>query len=411
MSEKTMRDQVLRELNRNGGLLPMKPCWVARDFLPPGRRLGLSAAEYDAGERGFICERWIVSETEAKNAIVVPHEGQSWLKTADGAPILLADAIDLCRDEILGPDYASRHAGLDRLLKIYDYGTRLFYHIHQRKQDAALVGMNSKEEAYYYLDADPGKHPETFFGVHPYIVEEGRQRELFLPYLEQWQGDAILGHSRAYLNVEGEGFHLAPGLLHAPGTALTLELQESSDIMSILQAEVEGVSIDKRMLFQHIPAEAVAVAKEAAVLDQIDWEACADPYFYENHHLTPVTIGDDLPAGVAEEWVWYNSTRFSGTRITLQPGCEYVSTGRGIHGLFVWKGTGFVDGFAVEGQKVSLIDASDEFLVTHDSALKGVKLRNTGATNMVVFKFFGPEINDAVVPFLKPVSSRRPCRA
>jgi len=57
MREKQMRDQTLREMNRNGGLLPMKPCWVARDFLPPGRRLGLSAAEYSAGERGFICER------------------------------------------------------------------------------------------------------------------------------------------------------------------------------------------------------------------------------------------------------------------------------------------------------------------------------------------------------------------
>ncbi|MDR3488196.1 MAG: hypothetical protein P4M05_25275 [Bradyrhizobium sp.] len=401
MREKQMRKRILRELDRNGGLLPTKPCWVARSFLPPGRRLGLSEAEYDAGERGSICERWIVSETEVKNAVVLPHEGQSWIRTSDDTPILLADALDVCRDELLGADYARRHTSLDRLLKIYDYETRLFFHIHQRKQDAAKVGMNSKEEAYYYLDADPGKHPETYFGVHPYIVDGGRQKEFFLPYLKQWQGESILRHSRAYLNAEGEGFHLAPGILHAPGTALTLELQESSDIMAILQAEVDGLKIDKALLFQHLPQD--AVAEEAAVLDQIDWEACADPYFYENHHLAPLAIAGEVPEGVAEEWVWYNSTRFSGTRITLQPGRKYVSTGLGVHGLFVWKGAGFVDDFPVEGQKVSLTEAADEFLVVHDKALKGVGLRNTGSIPMVVFKFFGPEINDSIVPSIKPV--------
>jgi len=40
--------QILEELARNDGLLAMKPCWVARDFLPPGRRLGLTEKEYDA---------------------------------------------------------------------------------------------------------------------------------------------------------------------------------------------------------------------------------------------------------------------------------------------------------------------------------------------------------------------------
>ena len=38
-----------------------------------------------------------------------------------------------------------------------------------------LVGANSKEEAYYFPeDVDLGPHPETFFGVHPYIVQRGQ---------------------------------------------------------------------------------------------------------------------------------------------------------------------------------------------------------------------------------------------
>lgn len=403
MNEKHTRDLVIRELEHSGGLLPMKPCWVTRDFLPPGRRLGLSEQEYDAGERGFVCERWIVSETKADNTIDTPHEGQSWIKTSTGEPLLLIDALKVAGDLLLGADYAKRHRGLDRLLKIYDYKTRLFYHIHQMKEDAAKVGMNSKEEAYHYLDADLGAHPETFFGVHPYIVRENLQEELFVPYLEQWSGDEILQHAFAYTNVAGEGFHLPPGILHAPGTALTLELQESSDIMSILQAEIDGVKIDKNMLYRHIPADLVEAKKERAVLDQIDWAASADPYFYENHRLHPLPIAETLPAGIAEEWIWYNSDRFSGTRITLQPGKRHVSRALGVHGLFVWKGVGRIDAFPVEGQKVSLKASRDEFLVAHDKAVDGVTVENTGSEPLVVFKFFGPGINDAIVPRITPM--------
>ena len=202
----------------------------------------------------------------------------------------------------------------------------------------------------------------------------------------------------------GEGFHLPPGILHAPGTALTLELQESSDIMAVLQAEIDGIKLNKKLLFNHIPAVAVAAKKERAVLDQIDWEACADPYFYENHRLRPLPVAGEMPAGVAEEWIWYNSTKFSGTRITLQPGKSYVSKGLGVHGLFVWRGAGLVDKFEVEGQKVSLDAARDEFLVSYSKAARGVTLTNTGTVPMVVFKFFGPDINDKIVPFLKHVS-------
>ena len=401
MDKSDIRKRVIQELESNNGLLLMKPCWVARDFLPPGKRLGLTDAEYDAGPRGFICERWIVSETQADNAINVAHEGQSWIKMSTGQPILLVDALEACRDALLGAEYAKRHKGLDRLLKIYDYKKRLFYHIHQKKADAAKVGMNSKEEAYHYLDADLGAHPETFFGVHPYIVREGLQKELLLPYLVKWQGDDVLKHARAYLNVIGEGFHLAPGILHAPGTALTLELQESSDIMSVMQADIDGTKIDKAMLYRHIPDAEIKAKGEAAALDDVDWEACADPYFYENHRLHPLPIDAPVPDGVSEEWVWYNSTRFNGTRVTLAPGASYLSLALGVHGIFVWKGRGTIGGFPVEGQKVTLQDSRDEILISHARALEGVEIHNTGDTQLVLFKFFGPEINDEIVPFIE----------
>jgi hypothetical protein len=401
MTSSEIRSIVLTELEKNDGKLPLRPCWVTRDFLPPGKRLGLKDSEYPAGKSGNICERWLVSETEALNAVKIKNEGLSYLQIA-GENILLSDAIKSCREEILGIPYAKKHDKLNRLLKIYDYKNRLFYHIHQMEPDARKVNMNSKEEAYHYLDADLGAHPETFFGVHPYIVKEKRQKEIFLPFLREWKGgDEILQHSRAYLNVPGEGFHLPAGILHAPGTALTLELQESSDVMAVLQPHIEGIPMSKDLLLAHVPADEKEKYGEEAVLREIDWEACADPYFYENHRLYPQLLKETVQEGGYEEWIWYNTPKFSGMRITVTPGGKFISKGLGVHGLFVWRGEGKIDGCKVEGQKVSLTEAHDEFLITHDKAVRGLVIENTGSENLVAYKFFGPEINDSIIPHIK----------
>ena len=39
-----------------------------------------------------------------------------------------------------------------------------------------------------------GPHPETFFGVHPYIVQEGKQ-DILLKHLVEWKDDLILQHA------------------------------------------------------------------------------------------------------------------------------------------------------------------------------------------------------------------------
>jgi hypothetical protein len=209
-----IRESVEKTMDKNNGILYLQPCWVARKFLPPGCRLGLSEKEYDLGERGFVCERWLGSETKADNAIGPDDEGLSYINI-EGKNITLRDAIRACSKQIMGEEYAQSHDSLGRLPKIYDYNSRVFYHTHQKEKDAKRVGKYPKEEAYYFLeDAELGNHPETFFGVHPYIVEQGIQFDTLLPYLIDWNSDLILKHSRAYLNVPGEGFHPPMFLLY-----------------------------------------------------------------------------------------------------------------------------------------------------------------------------------------------------
>ncbi len=382
------REIIENALAKSNGIFRLEPAWVARDFLPPGRRLGLKEAEYEVGERGWISERWIGSTTQADNRVGPPDEGLSYL-AIEGERVTLKEAVEVAGPTILGDAYSKTHKGLGRLAKIYDFAARIPYHIHQRQADAALVGRNSKEEAYYFPEGvDVGPHPETFFGVHPTIVEQ-KQYDILLPYLVDWNSDLILRHSRAYLLVPGEGFHLPAGGLHGPGTALTIELQEDSDVFAMLQALVGGKIISKELLFKDVRKEDRAALGERAVLNQVDWELSGDPYFYENRHTSPQLIAETRQPGGDEYWIYYNTTRFSGKKLVVKPGQKFKSVDNGVYNILVWRGRGLYDGHAIEAGNFAL----DELLVPHSKATTPIWVENTGTEDLIIIKFFGPDIN------------------
>lgn len=304
----------------------------------------------------------------------------------------LRDALEIAPADIMGAEYAATHAGLGRLAKIFDYRGRLPLHLHHRQQHASLVGCRSKDEAYYFPPGvDLGPHPETFLGVHPSIVEDGNQ-EVLLPYLEDWDSDLILRHSVAYLQVPEEGFHVPSGVLHAPGSALTIELQEDSDVLSMLQAVVGGIPISKDLLWKDVRPEDREEKGERFILELIDWEQNGDTYFYEHHHLSPQLIDGSRNRNGAEWWVFYDSVKFSGKKLIVHPGCTYVTTDPGAHNVFVWSGSGTYGGAEVQSGDPD----RDELLITWDRAVRGVEVQNTGLQDLLAIKFFGPDINPDV---------------
>ena len=390
------RQIIEKTLERGNGILNLKPSWVARDFLPPGRRLGLKEEEYNVGERGWISERWLASITKADNAIGPEDEGLSYLDIEGDERITLREALGIAGDLIMGKEYTKTHKDLGRLVKIYDFGDRIPYHIHQMKKDAALVGANPKDEAYHFLEVDDiGPHPETFFGVHPYIVDRKRY-DILLPYLEDWNSDLILWHARGYTNVIGEGFFLRSGVLHADGTALTLELQENSDVFSMLQALVAGKIISKDLLYKDVRKEDIEKYGERIILKQIDWEKCGDPYFYENYHLEPVLIEENKQKGSQEYWIYYNTKKFSGKKLVIEPGSKFKSIDNGVYNILVWKGKGRYDGHEIEAGDFRC----DELLISHDRATRPLIIENTGSELLQIIKFFGPDINTKI-PMIK----------
>lgn len=375
------------EILRADGLLRLAPTFVARDWIPEGRRLPIPGGDYDAGERGTFSERWLASTTRADNRLGPPDEGLSYLRASDGSLFLLAAAIDVAFASIAGEQYASTHTGLGRLAKIFDYDARVPFHIHPPVEQAAKVGRNSKDEAYYFPpQSDMGRHPETFLGLHPSFAG-GAGAERVLGHLRAWDSDAILGLSQAYQQIAEEGFFVPSGVLHGPGTAMTIELQEDSDTLAMLQAVNDGRPISKDLLFKDIsPADREAYA-EAAVLEWIDWERNADPRLHEHSNFAPIEF--HASEGVSEAWVFIGTRKFSGKRLWLQPGSHYTTTERGVFNLLVLQGSGMIAGVPVEGGN----PGDDELLVVDDRAIEPIEYVNMGSEPMLVIKFFGPDIN------------------
>jgi hypothetical protein len=128
---------------------------------------------------------------------------------------------------------------------------------------------------------------------------------------------------------------------------------------------------------------------ERYILELIDWRENGDPCFYENHHLSPQPIDASVQDGGEESWIFYNTTKFSGKKLVVHPGSPYVSVETGVHTVFVWSGNGTYGGIPVQGGS----PGDDELFVTHERAVRGVEVHNAGSQDLVVIKFFGPDIH------------------
>jgi len=385
-----------QEIERANGILRLEPALVARAFIPPGRRLGISESQYELGERGGICERWIGSTTRADNKVKVPDEGLSFLCIESNERITLKDAVEAAGNLIMGKEYSKKHKGLSRLAKIFDYADRLPFHIHQMQRHAKLVGQNSKDEAYYFPEGiDMGPHPETFFGVHPYIAEQ-KKYDVLLPHLVEWKDDKILQHSFSYQQNAGDGFHVPSGTLHAPGSALTIELQEDSDVFAMMQAKVGNTFISKDLLFKDVRPEDKKKYGEKIILKMVNWKISGDPFFYENRHTPPILIEGSKSSAGEEYWIFYNTTKFNGKKLIVHPGAKYLTKDKGVYNILVWQGKGKYGGHEIEAKNINM----DELLICHERAVGGLEVVNTGNEDLVIFKFFGPDINRNI-PYLK----------
>ncbi|MBS7624781.1 MAG: hypothetical protein QXS36_00035 [Candidatus Bathyarchaeia archaeon] len=395
---------VLKVLESGDGVVRLAPAWVPRAFLVPGRRLKLRPSDIYAlgAERGGIDERWLASTTRADNPGAPEDEGLSYIVVQEGSKVsrvLLKDAIDVLGDRFIGRDVMRKHGGWMVLAKFFDNACPIPLHLHQMEEHARRVNRLPKPEAYYFpqqLNAFEGKFPYTFFGLEP-----GTSKEDVKECLKRWgSGDnGILYLSRAYKLKPGTGWLVPAGVLHAPGTLVTYEVQKASDVAAIYQSMLEDKPISWDLLVKDVPKEHHQDLDY--IVDMIDWRENLDPEFKKHHYIEPIPSIDpeeSREAGYEEKWVIYGSRDFSAKELTVYPGKSVKIYDKAAYGLVVIQGHGRVGKFRVEAPTMIKYGelTNDELFVTVEAARDGVKIVNeSSAENLVILKHFGPDNPDA----------------
>ena len=165
------------------------------------------------------------------------------------------------------------------------------------------LGREHKPEAYYFprqYNPVGNNFPYTFFGLEP-----GTSKDDLYRCLERWnQGDnGILDLSRAYRLKPGTGWLVPPGILHAPGSLCTYEVQWGSDVFAMYQSLVEGRVVPWELLVKDVPDDKTHDLDY--IVGMVDWEPNLTPTFKDDHYLEPIAIGDTASEGYQDRWVIY----------------------------------------------------------------------------------------------------------
>ncbi|MEX0937021.1 MAG: hypothetical protein WDZ59_04115 [Pirellulales bacterium] len=390
-----------RALDAGEGLLRLTPTWVPRSFLHPGKRIKLAPGDWYAygAHRGGIDERWFASTTQAANEGRVWHEGLSFCQF-QGEQFLLKDAVEEAGERLVGKPIYDKYQKWPVYSKFFDNMGPIPHHMHQRFEDARLVGQEGKPESYYfcpqYNNVD-NNFAYTFMGLEP-----GTTRAEVRRCLENWdQGDnGILDLSKAYRLERGTGWLIPPGVLHAPGSLCTYEPQWGSDVFGMFQSLVEGREVPWSLLVKDVPEDRHRDLD--FIIGQLDWERNVDTHFKENNYLEPIVDSGRSGDGYTDRWIVYGhldgEQLFSAKEITLEPGAKCKLQDPGASGWITVQGSGRLGKLRLQTPAMIRFGESteDEVFISHPAATAGVEVENTGSEPLVALRYFGPNTFDHV---------------
>jgi hypothetical protein len=364
-------------------VLRLKPTYVRR-FYQDGGRLGLTAeagATYQPLSGLWIPERWIASTVPASNPHPIPGEGLSVLGMP-GEPVTLEQTLKTLGPRLLG-DAIYKQCGPEfRVLsKILDPYEPIVFHIHARDQDVRehpefFPGHRfGKDEAYYFLERPKGMVHYTHAGLR-----QGVTREELVRAVRKGR-DYALELSPVFNQFYGEGFFVPSGVPHRPGTALTLEIQQPSDVYTLLEDTAGGKKMAPEQIHPGFP-------DLDAAYQFIDMEAAQDPDLLEKYRLVPTPAEDGSGDGT-EDWIFPPaiSAKFSGKRLRVPHGGSYESQETAPYALLVWQGEARLQG--------QILRTGDEAFVAHPTATAPHRFEATGSERLELFKFFPAVVEGA----------------
>ncbi len=373
-------------LDKQKGILRLQPTYVRRFYMDGGRLAGGEpGASFDPRDGLWKPERWIASGTAAVNPHPIRGEGLSRVALPFGSRLnetrdapTLVEAFSVAGERMLGRERYRAHGPEFRvLIKILDGHTPIVFHFHAddaavRKFPKHFAGHRfGKDEAYYFLDRPKGRCPYTHVGLRPGTSPDDLRMAIARG------SEATLDLSPAFLQTWEEGFFVPAGVVHRPGTALTLELQQPSDVYTLLEDHMDDTHFSPKQM--HAGFRSLREAMRF-----IDFKAATAGDILERYRLVPRPASRKRLRGGSEDWIFPPEIcgKFSGKRLrvqsrltTIEPQC---------YAVLVWKGSGRFGPHRIR--------SGDEFFVTHDAARAGVDIERTGGESLELFKFFAAPV-------------------
>jgi hypothetical protein len=384
---------IIEQYERGAGVLRLLPAFVAMRFNQAGGRLHLHPDDWfpRGTQAGSVKERWLSSILQPRGDST---EGLSFVLLDDApdqrAP--LPEVIDALGATLLGDHYQQTYGTFPVHAKFFDYNQPLFLHLHLGQASASRIGVNPKPEAYFFpiqLNNHPGALPVTFFGFSPEVT-----RAEVLDRLSAWEKSdfQITELSRAYRLQPGTGWYTPPGVLHAPGSLLTYEVQWNSTSGAVYQnvLNTSGELYDLGSLTGSCPPD--RKQDWDYILDLIDWPINLDPYYRQHYFRPGLPIPDEPPA--AQRWIIYGNPYFSAIELTLPPGASATIRDPLPYGCVVVQGHGQIGPHPAEAPTLLRYNqpSADEFFVGQSAAQAGVRIENHSPVEpLVILKHFGPD--------------------
>ncbi|XP_064381974.1 uncharacterized protein LOC135330924 [Halichondria panicea] len=405
----SLHQEITKALGSQNGILFSSPAIVHRAMYT-GRGIIAPNTQFIpemVDERGSLpVEWWIMSKTEAKNAIPVKDEGITSLLIGDQL-VSLPTALRVAEKELMG-DYAA----LWPLTKILDIGgvkrqPNLTPELNERSTeetevppipchvhagdvvDGCCMG-HGKTEAYFFppLDVPPYNMElgpvKTRLGLRPDVT-----KDKVLSSLRHFgENDNLYPLLNEYQIRPWESWTIEQKIIHAPGPWLTFEIQLPQDdfhlLAWVLGERIASEELEEARKTYHLRG----LESDEKLLDEtLDWAGNTDPSFKERWWRE---------CEVLQKGDWGKVVRlfyhgFYGEGFVVHPGAKYQREGeeRPFAGI-VWSGEGRANSLAVSCQE----KLRREFLVTPNNQLQ---LENTShAHDLIVFTVF---------PLLKPAHS------
>ena len=218
--------------------------------------------------------------------------------------------------------------------------------------------------------------------------------------LENWnKGDnGILDLSKAYRLKPGTGWMIPAGVLHAPGSMCTYEPQWGSDVFGMYQSLVEGREVPWELLVKDVPPDKHRDLD--FIVEQLDWEKNVDPLFKEHNYVEPIVDPEWSGQGYTDRWIDYG--RFDGEQLGFGQGTDACCPGRSAccatRGPAAGSPCRAAAGWASWRVQAPVMihfgeEPWDEVFITHEAALAGIEVENTGGEPLVGLRYFGPNVH------------------